>query len=138
MQKSTRRRDVPRAAIEKLSVLSRLLAAHDRQCWEIGDLIVALVDSHRVRLGVVAAKVGYSKARLSELSVTARRFPPDERAGTFQDCLMAHRISSRFSGLDLSLGEIRDQITQMNGKRPNAIKTYFMNLRFMKYVLMAF
>ena len=125
VQSPNQRKGYSKAAVLKVDRLSRLIAAHDACCWQIGDLVTELVLSHRMPLAVVARKVSYSKPRLSEFSTTARFFKPEHRTANFQDCLMARRMFVRFPGLGLTAVEIRDQIAAMHGKRPSEIKAYF-------------
>lgn len=126
MLKTVRRRGVSKSANAKLDRLSELLVAHDRHCWDIGDLVNQLVQSHRVPLSVVGKKVSYSKSHLSELAATARSFPPVERTANFQDSLLARRVFVRFPAIGMSIAEIRDEIAGMQGKRPGAVKAHFM------------
>src|SRR5688500_6509083 len=60
MLRTARRRGVSRSATAKLDRLVELLAAHDLHCWDIGDLVNQLVQSHRVPLSAVSEKVNYS------------------------------------------------------------------------------
>ncbi len=117
------------AVNDKLRRLSNLLKSHDKRCWDIGDLVAELIDQHRVSLGYLARQVGYSKARLSELHLTSRAFPPADRdEGNFYDALMARRIWTRLPRLGASLRSIRGSIIQMKGKRPRQIKAHFVAL----------
>jgi len=128
MLKLARRRGLSRAAVAKLDRLVELLTAHDQHCWDIGDLVNQLVQSHRVPLSSVCKKVSYSKSHLSELAATARFFPPDERTANFQDSLLARRVFVRFPAIGMPITEIRDLIAKMQGKRPGEVKAYFMHL----------
>jgi site-specific DNA-methyltransferase (adenine-specific) len=90
---------------------------------------VELIDRHRLRLTQISTKVGYSKARLSELHLTARAFPTDQRSeGSFYDALMARSIYKRLPRLDMPLEMVKQEITKMVGKRPSQIKAHFINL----------
>jgi len=110
----------------KVERLQRLLNQHDSKCWQVGDLVAAILDKHRVRLGWLSEKVGYQKARLSELALTARAFRPDQRDGyTFQDCLLARRIHRTMPALGMSLLAIRKRIARLKGKRPTQVKAHF-------------
>lgn len=111
---------------KKLRKLRVLLADHDRRCWEIGDLCAELITRHRMRLKNVAVAVGYSKARLSELHLTARAFPPEQRGeGTFYDALMARSVCRRLPRLQMPLVAVRREITNLRGKRPRQIRAHF-------------
>lgn len=120
------RRGISRTAREKLDRLGTLLRVHDRQRWEIGDLVNQLVQSHRVSLSVISEKVNYSKPHLSELAATARFFGPDERTANFQDSLLARRVFTRFPALGIPITAIRDEIAKLHGKRPGEVKAHFM------------
>ncbi|HTV47031.1 MAG TPA: hypothetical protein VMG59_01175, partial [Phycisphaerae bacterium] len=121
-----------KAALFKLDSLANLLIKHDGHCWEIGDLVNQLLKNHRVPLSIISSKVRYSKSHLSELASTARLFPPHARTSNFQDSLLARRIFVRFSGLHMSPEEIRDCIAKMQGKRPRAVKAFFLGLMIQK------
>lgn len=111
---------------QKLSRLRLLLKAHDRRCWEIGDLCAELIDRHRLRLAEISHRVGYSQARLSELHLTARAFAPDQREeGTFYDALMARSVCRRLPRLGMPLVAVRREIQTLRGKRPRQIRAHF-------------
>jgi DNA modification methylase len=126
--KVSRRRAYSAKALTKLKRLTELISRHDGVCWEIGDLVTELVQSHRVPLAVISKAVNYSKPRLSEFSVTARFFVPEQRTANFQDSLMARRMFVRFPALGMTALDIRDSISRMHGKRPGEIKAYFARL----------
>jgi DNA modification methylase len=128
MLKLARRRGLSKAAVQKIDRLVELLSAHDRHCWDIGDLVNQLVQSHRVPLSAIGKKVSYSKSHLSELAATARFFSPDERTANFHDSLLARRVFVRFPAINMPLTEIRDHIADMQGKRPGEVKAHFMRL----------
>ena len=113
----------------KLEALRSMLTEHDRRCWEIGDIVVELVDYHRMQLATIAKTVGYSKSRLSEFHLTARTFGPEERGeGSFYDGLMARRIWKAMPRLGMSSLTVRRHIVGLPGKRPRQIKAHFVSL----------
>ena len=110
----------------KVRKLARLLRQHDRRCWEIGDVVADLVGRHRLTLGIIAKRVGYSRARLSEFHLTARTFAADERAeGSFYDGLMARRVWQRLPRLGMTPLAIRAEIIKLRGKRARQIMAHF-------------
>lgn len=117
----------PRSQVAcKIRKLARMLKKHDRHCWRIGDLVADLVSHHRLRLGQIAKRAGYSKARLSEFHLTARTFSNDQRnEGNFHDALMARRIWKMLPRLSMTPAAIRSDITKLRGKRPRQIRAYF-------------
>jgi hypothetical protein len=113
----------------KLRTLSAMLQRHDKHCWAIGDVVADLVARHRLRLGVIAKKAGYSKARLSEFHLTARTFIAEQRCeGNFYDALMARRIWKAMPRLAMTPLAIRAEIMKLRGKRPRQIRAHFVKI----------
>jgi len=118
----------PKEARGKIRLLRELLNDMDRHCWAVGDLCSDLIYRHRVSLGYLAQKTGYQRSRLSELSTTARAFPPQYRnRGTFQDSLMARRTAPTMTALNMTPVQIRDEILKLKNKRPVHIRRHFIN-----------
>ena len=110
----------------KLRRLKKLLRAHDRCSYAIGDLCIDLMDTHRLSLSYICRKTGYSAARISEMHLTARTFPPPQREGfSFQDSLMARRIAKRMRSLTMTPLEIRKEIARLPSKRFRDVRTHF-------------
>lgn len=112
----------------KLRTLAVMLRRHDQHCWAIGDLVANLVGRHRLRLGAIAKKVGYSKARLSEFHVTAKTFTADQRNAGFYSSLMARRIWKAMPRLEMTPLAIRAEIVKLRGKRPRQIRAHFVEI----------
>lgn len=63
-----------------LGDLRAKLALHTKVGWEIGDLLVLLIDRHKMTLSEVSEECNrYSISRFSELYSTALAFPKEER-----------------------------------------------------------
>ena len=113
----------------KFRRLTRLLRRYDRHCWKIGDLVADLILRHRLRLGDISRRVGYSKARLSEFHLTAREFPSHlRREGTFEDALIARRIVRTIPQLSMSVTAVREEVMKLRGKRPRQVKAHFIKM----------
>jgi len=102
-----------RRTAARLARLRELLRRHDRNCWEIGDLVGQLLAGHRISVSLLAQHTGYSKSRLSEFHLTAAAFRKDQRQGfTFQSSLLARRIQRRLGALEMDLLAIRREIRE--------------------------
>jgi len=115
----------------KVRRLRRLLRRYDRHCWAIGDLVAEFILQHRMRLSEIARRVGYSKARLSELQLTAREFPHHLRGkGTFEDALIARRVWLTIPKLrlDMTVTAVREEVMKLRGKRPRQVKAHFIKM----------
>ena len=123
---------------ERLNELVALLSEHDRCCWRVGDLCRILHQRHRLSMASLARRTGYARNRLSELRLTAEAFTPEQRQGrTFQDCLMARRITVGMPQLGLTVVEVVHQIANLPGKRPRQVREHFARLLLKREGLLA-
>lgn len=121
----------PKSADKKIGQLKQLLTEYDRQCWMIADLVIDLIDKHRLSSRQLSEMTGYARNRLSEFRLTAKMFHPNDRGDSnFQNCLMARRVKRWLPRLNMSPVEIRDEIAGMCGKQIPQLKSHFTQLMF--------